>query len=156
DRRPSYLVLVGPARAELFRRLTRRLAAAGLLDTTGTERSYEAMTSHSARPDWGSILEQKSRKLDAARWPEAAAGERWIVTDFWFDAIYRDALGQLKTTAASWREQFLAARATVLQPTLLVATSDFAYERLRRWLPENSGSERIGREVPLLWPGQDE
>jgi 2-amino-4-hydroxy-6-hydroxymethyldihydropteridine diphosphokinase len=157
DRRPSYLVLCGPATTELFRRVVARSSAVGLFERTGSERSYEAITDLLFNPDWGAILEQKSLELRADRWSAEIWGDRWIVTDFWFDQIYRDALFRMdQTEADAWRERFLQARAEVLPPTFLVATHAYTYSQLRLWLERNRSSDPIGQEVPILYAGTDE
>jgi 2-amino-4-hydroxy-6-hydroxymethyldihydropteridine diphosphokinase len=157
DRRPSCLVLCGPDTFDLFRRLVHRLPAAGLFERTGSERSYEALTDLLADPDWDSLAEQKRIELDAERWAAEVWGDRWIVTDFWFDRVYRDALARIDESGAdAWRTRFLQARSEVLQPTFLVATHAYTYWQLRLWLDRNRELSPIGREVPILWPGADE
>jgi hypothetical protein len=134
DRRPSCLALCGPHTTALSRALVDSLSAVGLFESTGSDRWSEVETHDLDDSRWRESLAWKTRELHADRWSAEIWGDRWIVTDFWFDLLDQEA------------------RRLVLPPTFLVATHPSTYWQLRRRLDPNP----IGREVPILWPGGDE
>ena len=135
DRRPSCVALCGPSSSELSRRLARTLPANGLF----------------ADLDWDGLLERKVVELDRERWSAEVQGDRWIVTNFWFDLIDREALDRIDEAARdAWRAWFLQARAKVLQPTFVAVTNESTTARLRLWLDRDRSHPPIGREVPIL------
>jgi hypothetical protein len=156
DRRPSFLVLIGTGSNDLFRRLVIDLPAAGLSEGAYSENHYEVLTDLLVEaPDWYAILEQKAREFDLDRWSAGLWGDRWIVSDFWFDGMFRDAESRVPDPEG-WRERFLEVRARVLRPTFVVATNPYTYSQLRGWISRNLKRTPVGRDVPILWPGQDE
>jgi 2-amino-4-hydroxy-6-hydroxymethyldihydropteridine diphosphokinase len=123
DRRPSYLAIAGPFRSErtsLFRRLVSELGAIGLSEGT-------AMPVRNKPGElFESLLANCSWELRADRWSPELWGDRWVVTDFWFDAIALRARSWLETDPSRWddfRGRFLEARRTVLRPTFVVPTT---------------------------------
>jgi 2-amino-4-hydroxy-6-hydroxymethyldihydropteridine diphosphokinase len=151
DRRPSFLVLIGPFAFDFFRPLVESLPASGLVEDDGSEFSYSYLTDLLHDANFPSILSQKSAEWRASRWSSEFWGDKWIISDFWFDDLYRQGEFQLDKSE-SWRTIFLEARKQVLQPTLLVATHPYTYMQMRLYLDRHE-SECIGREVPILWPG---
>jgi hypothetical protein len=143
DRRPSYLALCGSNTSDLFRRLAEELPAVGLFE--GTDPLKEM--------DFDLLLESKARELRADRWSPDVWGDQWILTDFWFDMIGIEALAD-RGAPAEWSRRFFRYQRKVIQPTFVAATDVYKYQRIRCGVQAELDPERIGREVPLLWPGR--
>ncbi len=148
DRRPNLLLLIGPDTLDLYNRLLGELSATGLHDVSRGQASYEAQADLLAEPDFDAILEERTAEWDARKW---RTGERWIVTDFWFDCIYGDRVFR-KGKSAAWREKFLEARRRVVQPTVIVATHPYSYGQVHRYRQRHPQDYPIRIETPVLWP----
>jgi 2-amino-4-hydroxy-6-hydroxymethyldihydropteridine diphosphokinase len=80
-----------------------------------------------------------------------APGDGWLVSSFWFDALFLS-LDSLKTTRPRYRrflEQFLEARARVLAPTFVVARPQDR-ERLGIHDQRYAWQRPIGWDAPVL------
>ena len=154
DRRPSLLVLVGTECDCLFRRLATTLNAVGLFDGTVSDASYWTQSDILKGPDFSAILRQKTIEWHVDRWSSHLWGERWIITDFWFDQIDHDQTFHFGGSE-KWRQEFLEARAQTVRPTFLVAIDAYSHEQLWRWRAVHSEVDAIGRDVPIFWPRKE-
>ena len=154
DRRPSCVAIVGAGSEDLCRRLAVALPADELVIDEGVpeDETYEARSDLlvARETDWYALLDRKVREFDPGRW----SGDRWVVTPFWFDLIYREGLDSV-ADPGRWREQFLKARERIIPPTFLVATRAYTYWQLRGWLDLNRNQAPLGRDVPLIWSHSD-
>jgi 2-amino-4-hydroxy-6-hydroxymethyldihydropteridine diphosphokinase len=97
------------------------------------------------------LIEFATRWLDPAFWSASDWGDRWLVSHFWFDALYLS-LGTAKGVRpqfARLTERFLEARARVLPPTFVVARPSDC-ERLGLHAPQDPRPTPIGRDTPVL------
>lgn len=149
DRRPSYLALLDHRgdSSTLFRRLTAALSAIGLSQGSQPgagdrliDVSRERMPEQCLR-----LLEQTATELRADRWTEAVWGDRWIVTDFWFERIDDQARSTLTAERFPMvHDRYRELLPTVIQPTFLVAD-------------RRAGPERFGHgTVPIFHPESDD
>jgi 2-amino-4-hydroxy-6-hydroxymethyldihydropteridine diphosphokinase len=155
DRRPSFVVLLAMP-TPVFRRVSEGLAAVGLFEETGSDESYEARTDLLAEPDFFAILDEKAREYEASRWSADIWGDRWVVSDFWFDRLVRDASHRLDGEERDrWRERFAERKSCVIRPTFLVAPP-YSLSQIRLWSELNPDDPLGGRDVPVLCPGFDD
>ena len=146
DRRPRYLALANDGAADLFSRLVAELSAVGI------HRGRQP----SDREDL-EILEQRARELRADRWTTDLWGDRWVITDFWFDDLFplaRARTGDRDRDAQAMTGRFYAARREVLEPTFVVLTSrnpwHSASEPLAVWARRTHPDAPVGCETPIL------
>jgi hypothetical protein len=81
--------------------------------------------------------------MNAARWPAEQFGDRWLVSDLWFDQLCVVAIAL--TDDAEWpkfRDRLIEARARVIQPTFVVnppKSSSWlragSFNEPKRWFP---------------------
>ena len=168
DRRPSYVALSRHRGDErpIFRHLIAGLSAVGL------SRGLERGTGDLVSPDFAQgerltpylrLLEQTTAELRRDRWSDAVWGDRWVVTDFWFDRIYRLATCEIPKSGTSgsdftpFRDRFLQLRPTVIEPTFLVLDRWVKIPEVRDYLhDEDSPSPGDVRSVPTLRPDTDD
>jgi 2-amino-4-hydroxy-6-hydroxymethyldihydropteridine diphosphokinase len=155
DRRPSFLCLVGGDTRSLFRRVSENLNAIGLFEEDNSEESYEVQTDLLRTPDFPTILAQRTREYASERWSPDLWGDRWIISDFWFDRMGRDIGFRLDGDPAksATLELFRAARRQVILPTFVVATHPYTYWQLRRQIGRYVDRDSLARSAPLICPG---
>lgn len=168
DRRPSYVAMSRPRDDEgpIFRRLTAGLSAIGL--SRGLERGTgDRVAYDSAQGErltaYLRLLEQTAAELRLDRWSDAVWGDRWFVTDFWFDRIYRlaeyevPASGTPASDFSFFHDRFLELRPTVIEPTFLVLDRRIKGTEIRGYF-ENKDSPFLAaaRAVPTLRPDTDD
>jgi 2-amino-4-hydroxy-6-hydroxymethyldihydropteridine diphosphokinase len=156
DRRPSYLAIHDPSWLFgdwLFKALIKE-GTSEPLERQKTIRRLRIRYEHNEckggsftlRPDFEALFKQLCQELDVERWPVQRWGDRWIVSDFWFDDI-----GRLILSAANHgpelQDQFLEARGRVLAPTFVVAPLGWAKSLSR--LPGGFFRPPLG-DVPVL------
>ncbi|WP_169979465.1 2-amino-4-hydroxy-6-hydroxymethyldihydropteridine diphosphokinase [Tautonia rosea] len=160
DRRPSYVVLDGASPA-VFSRVVAGLSAAGfawcnwLPEDFDEEAGPERLTGNDA----STLLREAARELLQERWSADYWGDRWIVTDLWFDRLAH--LPERSTDLD--RDAFLATMAElrrgVIPPTFVAATGQACFfgttaidpeEPLSRWANRRSSSYSIGYDTPIL------
>jgi hypothetical protein len=89
--------------------------------------------------------------LDADVLKTAVPAESWLVSPFWFDAVFlsHDSLKSSRPRCLRYREQFLEARSRILPPTFVVArTSDLAKFAIQD--PRFEWFRPIGWDTPVL------
>ena len=138
DRRPSYLAFAmndGARRRPLFARLSAGLGAAGLSDGDGDwmrrfsdsisrsppltiDDRRAAMMAEAAHVKSRAIA-ARAEDLRADRWSEELWGDRWLVTDFWFDTF----LGPFWMGRST--DEFFEARPRVVPPTIVALIRPF-------------------------------
>lgn len=126
DRRPSYVAIYRHRGDErpIFRRLVADLSAVGLsrgIDPgTGDLLASDAAQGERLTPSLR-LLEQTAAELRRDRWSDALWGDRWVVTDFWFDGLFRRACDAIPTSDfPRFHGRFLELQPTVITPTFLV------------------------------------
>ena len=163
DRRPSYVALLCHRESErpIFRRLVDRLSAIGLYSggVPGTgDHPYGMWRWQNTVEDYLRLLEQAANELHQGRWTERCWGDRWIVTDFWFDRIY--GLARLNVHPIAFpvfRERFEELRPRVIAPTMLVVDRRIKIQELNGYFSdENIPVPRNWRTVPTLRPDTDD
>lgn len=167
DRRPSYLAFAtktlaiprepeAPSRDEnlLYHELIRLLDAVPI-ESIGTKPFADPIDRprrsglSSANP--GSPIDLLIHRLDSASWTPERWGDRWLVSPFWFDALY---LWLTKSETSPPRSpgagrRFLEARGRVLSPTFVIARPG-DHKQLGLDNPQLSWRHPVGRETPIL------
>lgn len=158
DRRPSFLCLIGPKTRHLFRRVSEHLNAIGLFEEDGSLESHEAQTDLLNTPDWPSILAQRAREFASSRWTPQIWGDRWIISDFWFDLLAGDIAFRLdgEPEMTTTLQTFQEVRSRVILPTFVVATHPYTYWQLRLHVERFPDLNPARRGIPLLCPGYDD
>jgi 2-amino-4-hydroxy-6-hydroxymethyldihydropteridine diphosphokinase len=160
DRRPSYLVLDG-ASPNVFARVVAGLSAAGFAwrDWLPEDFDEDAGPERLTGSDASTLLRDAARELLQERWSAELWGDRWIVTDLWFDRLVH--LPERSTDLD--RKEFLATmtelRQVVLPPTFVAATGQACFfgttamnpeEPLPRWAERRLDFSPIGYDTPIL------
>src|SRR5262249_4677538 len=130
DRRPSYVAfnLATASAGELFEQVASALSAVAICGA----------------PSIGDPLERPRRAPDRTGWRPEACGDRWILSDFWFDAAFLAAESQ----ALGFGERFHAARTEVIVPTFVVSGPG-GRRALAHQSPAWRGEPEMG-DVPIL------
>lgn len=149
DRRPSYVALDLPKRycLPLFRRLSEELGAIGL--STPDTKAFGS----SVHPRLESMVcpwVQAARELRSDRWSTDRWGDRWVITDFWFDRIALEPVDAAQSAGSPPPLDRLAdARSLVLPPTFVV--SDRSSTPMRTPGPGVPSAEvRLDPKAPIL------
>ncbi|MEW4566667.1 2-amino-4-hydroxy-6-hydroxymethyldihydropteridine diphosphokinase [Tautonia sp. JC769] len=160
DRRPGYVVLDGASPA-VFTRVVETLSAAGFAWCNWLPEDFDedAGPERLTGGDASTLLRDAARELLQERWSAEYWGDRWIVTDLWFDRLV--SLPDRSTDLV--REAFLATmaelRRSVIQPTFVAATGQACFfgttaidpeEPLTRWTERRPSSYPIGYDTPIL------
>ena len=168
DRRPSYLALpYGPTSSSQthrrrFREITSTLKAAGWSRGNGPwfappSRDYpygvpfkdlpEEVRAQRTRAK-GDAIRSRGEELRTDRWTEELWGDRWIVTDDWFDLF----LGPFEMGVAT--DEFWEVHRTVTEPTLVVLPRPFYKDisvAIRAGWFEDDGGWPIGGSGPPIY-----
>ena len=159
DRRPSYVALDLPHHLapSVFRRVSEELSAIGLATEDDREPVSPRTPRRSPEPEPPDRFERTARELRADRWSPSRWGDRWVITDYWFDRLYLDHLEDAGPARIDdVRGRFLSARSMVLQPTFVVSTR----RPIAHVIPADEGAEQgdvpIGPEAPTLLVTEDD
>ena len=163
DRRPSYVAMFRHRvdQKAIFRELVEKLWAIGLSSGIGEGAGDNPVG------DWRwmesadhylPLLEQVATELRRDRWSEDDWGDRWVVTDFWFDRIYLTARSSTAPSEfGSFHQRFLELRPQVIAPTMLVLDRRIQIAEVQGYFDdEYSPFPKIGRAVPTLRPDSDD
>jgi 2-amino-4-hydroxy-6-hydroxymethyldihydropteridine diphosphokinase len=143
ERRPSYVAILCAPENEIS-----RLVLGQLVERLNAEALFlgsELKSSH--RDEW---LERGQQELRADRWTAAEGGDRWLVSDFWFDHILQHDPSRvnLKPEEEVFLERFLQARRQVIEPTF-VAMSPSA-EGFDRRSDGHAKGRLVPHDVPII------
>ncbi len=163
DRRPSYVALFRHRNDQkaIFRKLVAKLSAIGLSsgDREGAgNQPFGGWRWQESVADYSRLLEQTATELRRDRWDEEYWGDRWVVTDFWFDWIH----GMVRSVVppsvfTSFHDRFLELRPQVIAPTMLVLDRRIKIAEIQGYFSdEYSPFPLIGRAVPTLRPDTDD
>ncbi len=148
DRRPSYVAIHDPLDqygGELFRRLVIALPADAIRQ--GRMRPirweydrYVRYRRAEVQKRFEKRFEEQCRALDVDRWAPERCGDRWLVSDFWFDANYGTPYVAEKDRS-QFRDRFLAVRGRIIAPTFVVVPQLFSQAIPRR--PDEPRRKRL-------------
>jgi 2-amino-4-hydroxy-6-hydroxymethyldihydropteridine diphosphokinase len=160
DRRPSYVAILDDPRGFLgdapYRALIAQGACIGIHyggagRLMAPEPYEEERAAVLTRERWESLFESLRGELSVDRLTAAACGDRWVVSDVWFDALWLYLPGWALDREESW-ERFRAARTQVIQPTFVVTHPGLGFlgqrPHERKWPPP------LG-DTPVLEVGGD-
>ncbi|MCA1684875.1 MAG: 2-amino-4-hydroxy-6-hydroxymethyldihydropteridine diphosphokinase [Planctomycetia bacterium] len=163
DRRPSYVALFRHRGDQqwIFPRLVTALSAIGLSSGHGDGAGdcFERRWRWQGNAESGlRLLEQTATELRGDRWSEALWGDRWVVTDFWFDRVYFLARSMTPPSKfAELHDRFLQLRPNVIAPTFLVLDRRIKVPEIQGYFSdESSPFPGPGRAVPTLRPDTDD
>ena len=122
-RRPSYVAVVGPigpGRDRLLAEIIKGLEATPIIGLRASGDSlFYAGPPPGPAPEFFDQFHQSLDCLKMSHWPES---DTWVVSDFWIDQFYISAQLQFSSNTCKilpLRDTFLAARPTLLAPTLV-------------------------------------
>ena len=99
--------------------------------------------------DWW--LDHMSWERRADRWSVDLWGDRWVVSDFWFDHLFQVGRVQLESDEQwqAFKDRFREARSRIIEPTF-VAIDTGAREDLVQFERDYPSEDHPGMGVPLL------
>ena len=166
ERRPSYVVLDG-ASPIVFARVVAGLSAAGFAWCHWMPEDFDkdAGPVRLKGSDALDLLREAGRELLQERWTTELWGDRWIVTDLWFDRLVHLPERSTDLIRADFLNTFSELRRSVIKPTFVAATGLSSFlgstaidpeESLTRWFERLSDSYPIGCDTPILRIREDD
>ena len=159
DRRPSYVALLrqGGNWPLIYSRLVDALSAVELSDRTGVPLNGDGLRQDGVEGCFR-LLEQTAAELRKDRWTRDHLGDRWVVTDFWFDRIDFLARSTLAPSRfATFHDRFLELRPDLIAPTFLVVDRRNPGSEIRaEWSEAAPLFAAPCRPLPILRPDTDD